>query len=466
MTDIKQYQELEDQIREVVRVPDPDPEFAAHLRGRIVRLPVTPERPRLRLNFAWGLGIALAVLMIAISLPGAASAIRQLFGYIPGIGLVEQSIPQRVLEAPVTVTRDGVTLTLQQVIAYDDRVELAYRVDGLTAAGQAQGSADLCSGPDMYPVLALPDGSRIAAEPMALGGERLAAGYRAGHAFAAPVPAEVRGLTFHLKCLQEAPRGAAPEDWAVPFQLVDAPADQPVGKLLEPGSAPVVVEPAGIDTSFTFLGGALHDDGYHFFFRFSAAESAPDLLAVRPAAMYLIDSSGQRVDLINTLPWSPFEPVDIWEYRAALPPAPGPVTIHIDGVEVFYLAQAASFEFSPGKDARVGQAWELDDHFTIGGQTLTVTSAEMVEMEGHRGFDFVIEASDPELKFSAELMDMHSAAQGFETWSATGRPAPAGTIKTGFVYESAVPAALKVTFNTLTIVERGAWIVDWTPPQP
>lgn len=465
MTDIKQYQELEDQIREVVHVPDPNPEFAAHLRGRLARLNVPPGRPRVRLSLAWSMGIALAVLVIAISLPGAASAIRQLFGYIPGIGVVEQGIPQRILQAPVTVTRDGVALTIQQVIAYEDRVELSYRVDGLPA-GQEQAGADACGGPDMYPVLVLPDGSQVAAEPMALGGEILAAGYRMGHGFDATLPAEASGATFHLKCLQSAQRGTAPEDWVVPFQLVDAPTGQPVGKLLEPGNAPVVAEPSEIDTSFTFLGGALHDDGYHFFFRFSAADGSPDFMTARPAAMYLIDSSGQRVDLINTLPWSPFDAVEVWEYRAAMSPAPGPVTVHIDGVAVYYLAQAASFEFAPGEDAHVGQTWALDEHFTIGGHDLSVTSAEMVELEGHRGFDFVIEANDPELKFSAELLDVHSSAQGFAMWSTTSMPAPASAIKTGFVYESAVPGALTATFNTITIVERGAWIVEWTPPQP
>lgn len=465
MTDIKQYQELEDQIREVVRVPDPNPEFAAHLRGRLASLSVTPARPRFRLNLAWGLGIALAVLVIAASLPGAASAIRQLFGFIPGIGPVEQGTAQKVLEAPVMVTRDGVTLTIEQVIAYDDRVELSYRVDGLPA-GQEPTGADACGGPDMYPVLSLPDGSQVPAEPMALGGEMLAAGYRMGHGFDAAFPAEASGATFHLKCLQNAQPGAAPEDWAVPFQLAAAPTDQPVGKLLEPGNAPVVVEPAGVDTSFTFLGGALHDDGYHFFFRFSAADTAPDFMTARPAAMYLIDSSGQRVDLINTLPWSPFEAVDIWEYRAAMPPAPGPVTVHIDGVAVYYLGQAAAFEFAPGEDAQVGQTWVLDERFTIGGHDLTVSSAEMVELEGHRGFDFTIEAGDPDLKFTAELLDVHSFDQGFEMWSTTSMPAPASAITTGFVYESAVPPMLAATFNTITVTEPGAWIVEWTPPQP
>lgn len=474
MTNEKQYHDLEEQIRAVVRVPGPNPEFAAHLRGRLDRLAVSAEQPRPGpyrrylswTRLSWAVGLALAVIIIAGSMPGVASAIRQLFSYFPGIGLVEQNTPRRVLEAPIAMTRDGITLTIQQVIAYADRVELAYRVDGLSVQPEGQPDASVCNGPDMYPNLEMPDGSRIEARPVALGGERLATGYTAGHAFDVPIPPGVDGAAFQLKCLQEATRGVAPEDWVVPFQLVAAPQDQPVGKLLEPGNAPVRTQSAESDVTFTFLGGALEENGYHFFFRFSANNNAPDFLAVRPTSMYLIDSNGQRVELINALPWSPFDYIDVWEYRAVATPAPGPVNIHIDGVDVFYLAQEASFTFSPGKEAQVGQSWKLDEHFAIGGYNLVVTAAEMVEREGHRGFEFVIETNQPEVNFSAELMDMHPTSERFSMWSITGKPAPASVIKTGFLYETDVPETLQATFNTIYVPVDGAWSIDWIPSQP
>lgn len=462
MADMQQFNDLENQIRETVRVPDANPEFVAHLRGRLDRLPAPQKQPWFILRPAWVVAIVLAVLLIAASLPGAANAIRQVFGFIPGIGLVEQSSPQRVLESPIAVTRDGVTLTIQQVIDYADRVELAYRVDGLSTT-TAEPS---CSGADMYPYLTLPDGTRINAKPMALGGERPGAGYIAGHAFTAPIPSGVSSASFHLKCLQEAKRGAAPEDWSIPFTLTAIPQGKPIGDLLEASNAPQVVQPAELDTTVTFLGGAQKENGYHFFFRFSAQNSGPDFLSVRPFSMYLIDSSGQRIELINALPWSPFDTVDIWDYRAVANPAAGPVTLFIDGVQVFYQAQAASFEFETGKDARAGQTWKLDEHFNIGGVDFSVTSASMIELEGHKGFEFVIEANQPDSKISAEVMDMTSNDPRFQMWSITRMPEPAQSITTGFVYESAVPENLRVTFNTISALKNGVWKVEWTPPQP
>lgn len=461
MSDTQNFNDLEEQIRETMRVSGPDPAFVARLRSDLSHRPQPCQRFFLRP--AWALAILLALAVAALSVPGVARAVRQVFGFVPGMGLVDQDTVQRKLEAPVSVTRAGIVLTIEQVVVYADRIELAYRVDGLSQAASDQ---PVCSGADMYPVLRLPDGTQIAADSMALGGKWLADGYTAGHAFTAAIPAGLEDATFLLPCLQTAPRGSAPEDWVVPFRLITTPPGETVGQLLQPGSALLTVRPAAVDASFSFLGGALEETGYHFFFRFVVPSGDPDFLAARPAAVYLIDSSGKHIDVINALPWSPFDQVDIWEYRAALPPAPGPVTLVVDGVEIFYQAQAAAFSFTPGAQPSVGQTWNLNQQFKIGGHSLTVTSAEMVEEQGHRGFVFTIQAGQPETRLSAEVMDMTPSDAALSMWSTVGDRTPAQTVQTGFVYESAVPETLTVTFNTLSVVVDGRWQMGWTPAQP
>jgi hypothetical protein len=462
MSDMEQFSELEDQIREIMRGSGANPEFVYNLRSKLTGMGLPKQQSRSIFRLAWALGILLAVLLVAANLPVVAGAVQQLFGFVPDIGLVEQNSPLRVSEAPVAVTREGVTLTLQQVIVYADRVELAYRVDGFSM----NRSGSFCSGPEIYPSLRLPDGTQIAANPVALGGEQTATGYTAGHAFSASIPPDVSSADFILKCLQGSEHGSAPEDWVVPFNLIAVPQGRPIGKLLVEGNPPQVMQPAEIETNFSFLGGAAKDNGYHFFFRFSAQNPGTDSLAVRPFSMYLIDSSGARIELIDTLPWSPFDQVDIWEYRAVRTPAPGPMTIYINGVQVYYLAQKASFKFSPGKDAQPGQTWDLDEHFQIGGQAISVTSARMVEVENHKGFAFTIQAEQPGTQISVEVMDMTENDPRFQMWSTIGDPTPAGVVTTGFVYESSVPETLRVTFNTISVLKDGSWKVEWTPSQP
>jgi hypothetical protein len=460
--DIEQFNELQDQIREVMRAPDPNPEFVSHLRSKLTRMSMPQKQTQLIFRPAWVIGILMAVLVLAANLPGVAGAVRQLFGFVPDIGLVKQNSPLRVSEAPVVVRREGITLTLQQGIVYADRVELSYSVEGLST----KGSGLSCSGVDSYPFLRLPDGMLVAAQPVALGGEGITTGYTTGHAFPAAIPQDVSSVDFILKCLQGTERGEAPEDWVVPFTLTTVPLGQMVGKLLAEGNPPQVLQPAEVETNFSFLGGAVNNDGYHFFFRFSAQNTGPEILAVRPFSMYLIDSSGARIELINFLPWSPFDQVDIWEYRAVKAPAPGPATIIINGVQVYYLPQEASFDFSPGKDAQVGQTWDLDEHFQIGGHAISVTSARMVEVENHKGFMFTIRADQPEAQINAEVMDMTGNDPRYQMWSTIGDPAPANVVATGFVYGSTVPETLRVTFNTISVLANGSWKVQWFPSQP
>lgn len=472
MTNFEPSNAFENQIRAAVSVPDANPEFVEHLRGRLARIPAPQPKPRFSFRPVWALGIALAlVVVIAVSSPGVVSAFKQLFRFVPGIGLVEQNGPLRMMEGPVSQERDGITLTIDHVLVYADRVELAYTVSGLPQElhGEAAEDGLYCSGADMYPRLGLPDGARIPADPMALGGSWAASGYTAGHSFSATIPEGAGGATFLLTCLQDTRRGAAPEGWEVPFSLVQAPADFQVGEPLAAAGAPAVAQtpagqPAGAEIDFSFEGGALHDDGYHFFFHFSTQSDDPAFLSVRPLAVYALDSSGARIDLIYTMPWSPFDHVDVWDYRMVAAPAPGPLTLVVENAQIYYLAQDASFSFAPGADPAIGQTWQIGERFEIGGRALSVESAQMIELEGHPGFSFTIASADPELKLGAELMDMHSSAAGFELWSTTGAGDLGSRITPGFVYESAVPETIQVTFNTISVVSEGSWKLDWTPP--
>lgn len=464
MRDSEVNPDFEEQIREAVRIPDAKPAFIQRLRGELYRTAVRPE-PRFRLRPAWAFGVvALALLIVSASIPGVAGAFKQLFSFVPGIGLVEQDAPLRISRGPVAVVRDGITLTVEQVVVYPGRVDLAYRIVGLPENFAQEGSAT-CDGKDSYPGLSLPDGTRLEPEARALGGVRTATGYTSGHSYAATIPEEVFAVTFTLECLQEAPLGGAPEDWAVPFELMAAPQNFVLGDPLQSGEYFELQASGEPGIEYSPGGGTLQDDGYHFFFRIAAPETFSDAMAVSPHAMYLVDASGKRIDMINALPWSPFESVDVWEYRSVEKPAEGPLTIVIEGARVYYLAQAAAFEFTPGASPEIGQIWALDQHFTIGGVEISVTSAEMVELEGHLGFEFTVQSDRPQVKISAEAFDMTSGP-GYSTWSTLGDRTFGSEIKSGFVYESAVPETLQITFNTLAVQVDGRWILEQPAVQP
>ncbi|PKO14732.1 MAG: hypothetical protein CVU39_13460 [Chloroflexi bacterium HGW-Chloroflexi-10] len=471
MKNFEPTNEFENQLREAVRVTDASPEFVQNLKMEILSTPQkqTRQPQRLVLRPAWALGLSLALVLVIATLPSAVNAFRQLFGFVPGIGLVEQNRPLKMIAQPVSETRDGITLTVEQVLVYDDHIEAAYSVEGIAAEmRQADNHPDTaalyCNGADMYPNLQLTDGSVVQADPMALGGQWLSAGYNAGHSFSAGLPTETSEITFTLDCLQETKRGGAPENWAIALRLVSVPQDMVIGEpvyAVDPAeNAPV----SGAGIHFTLENVVPQEDGYHFFFRFNTQNDAPDFLNAAPGRMQVIDSKGNSIELINALPWSPFEQVDVWEYRSVRMPAKGPLEIVIDGAQLFYAAQKHSFEFSPGENPQPGQTWTIEEHFQVGEIGFTVLSAEMVTWEGHQGFQFVMEADQSDTKFYAEVLDMTPSDPQFEMWSTFGSNAPAQRITPGFVYRDEIPQNILVTFNTVTETVDETWKLEWNPP--
>ena len=119
----------------------------------------------------------LIALFVLLALSGAAYALGRVFGYIPGVGLVENDSGMRVLVEPVSVTRDGVALTVTQTLVYSDHVQLVYEVKGIapendssTFTSEQLNSMDqtaFCGGPTTMPFsdidarLRLPDGTFI-----------------------------------------------------------------------------------------------------------------------------------------------------------------------------------------------------------------------------------------------------------------------------------------------------------------
>ena len=64
-------------------------------------------------------------------LTGVAYAIGRLTGYIPGIGFVQKD-SLRVLAEPVSQTRDGITVSIEQVVVDPERTIIIYKTEGLT----------------------------------------------------------------------------------------------------------------------------------------------------------------------------------------------------------------------------------------------------------------------------------------------------------------------------------------------
>lgn len=130
-------QKIEETLLKYYSSSSPSAEFASRLEAQLRRNMEqthkkrnTLERksfmttPRLRPFRA----ILLSLLFLLV-LTGVAYAIGVSLGYIPGIGLVKQDTPIRVLGEPVTTSNNGITLTVMQIVADSERTTILYSID-------------------------------------------------------------------------------------------------------------------------------------------------------------------------------------------------------------------------------------------------------------------------------------------------------------------------------------------------
>jgi hypothetical protein len=123
--------------------PEPSEAFTNRLERQLLQQaahfqqPVQqPRRQTIFPVLKWA-SVALAVIIIVVLAVGpqnALAAVQKLIGYIPGIGFVENSQQTlRVLAEPMQVEREGVTLTVEKVLASGESTQVRVRVDGLPA---------------------------------------------------------------------------------------------------------------------------------------------------------------------------------------------------------------------------------------------------------------------------------------------------------------------------------------------
>jgi len=426
--------------------------------------------------FAIAFFLLLAFVIVLVSVPSVAAAIQRWFGYIPGIGLISEG-QIRVLDEPVSVTREGVTLTLEQVLVDSTQTTLIYSVDGLLS--------DMLSNDPMWntsncykdPILLLPEEELLPSNQAATS---WGSGYE--HRLSYPViPAAVNEVTFVMPCVRSAIPGKAPENWDLSFHLIPAPPEMTAFPVIEIPT-PVAVETMefiasqiatddklSTDGIYLTMDRAVQmDDGYLIYTTLHwehAGFSSVD--RHDPTTIHLLDVNGQEIlytvdiDAMNNMARQP------GQSPIAIKPAPildpGPLTLVLDTIAVTANVPVdASFTFDPGPNPEPGQVWELNQDIDLGyGYSLRVLRAtySMINVT-QASLQFELE-SDTGVTNAMLFDNDHPLAGG-------GGGAPEAFSKifmAGFSYQGALPegpiTVHAVSFNTAL---PGHWQAEWTPP--
>jgi hypothetical protein len=448
-------------------------------------------------------------------LSGAVYAFGRTLGYIPNIGLVDNSSGIRMLAEPVAETREGVTLTISNVIAYNDRVELIYDVKGISPENDGSKSEDarrlpmnFCGGVNIGSSsnmggdarLQLPDGTVLERD---YSGKYSQNAFAMKPVYASTIPAEVTRMTFQLDCIPHARRGAVPENWSVPLELktvqsgtiVGAPVIEIEPPNVQPQQEPAVsalpvIQPSTVPTPAVKLNLSKIvplDTMSIFYFSMEMENKDPSLISIMPANVYVIDSQGQKIQLIGNFAWQPFEHRvgSEFQYTSQTKPADGPITLIVENAVAYYAPlytdpqQATqdemSFAFDAGINPKYGQIWNLGESFVIAGYSINVKTARAASYDDIKsanfidgsqgydyGYDFLVEA-DPSVKMQVEMDIMSEAAACWLSNSASNLPESSSIHYIQLCQGEYPTGKLRVTIRELSVLVSNTWQAVWVP---
>lgn len=465
------------------------PHVVARLNQRKTFMQTLRARPSLAMILA---------LLALLLLTGVAYAIGRLTGFIPGVGFV-QTNSLRVLAEPVSQTRDGITVSIEQVVVDTERTIIIYKTEGLTI--QAANSKGEGGGPFGSPnLLRLPDGTTFeesrefngTPEPLlnsitTEGGwpnyvQRLV--YRS-------VPPEMNELTLIIPVLQNMPVGAAPENWEIPFNLKPAPADMNYAPIIEftpvPSEAttdtPVTGETSAPALSSTAVKNGLTlqldnvielEDGFVFTGNLSWDDSAfPAGKDIFPEAARLVltDANGQEVPIEEVpLGWSSQKNKLSWSYRTNSKALTGPLTLSVSSVKATVLAPPADLQIDLGPNPQVGQTWEVNQDFVFNGHVIRLSSVQLngdcAPQMSSLIFNFTsdLAGADGFINDLAPQEPFDYSCEGGGMWP-EGRPVASTNFSVGIPYGMIPSGMRQFTVNlSLPYMVEGPWQVTWTPP--
>lgn len=427
--------------------------------------------------------VALA-LFVLLALTGVAYAIGRSLGYIPGVGIIDQSAPIRILDKSFTIERDNVDLTIEQVVAGADMTIVVYHYfvplfDPSAYQVPMDTSMD-------NPALILPDGSKVVVRV----GNRIASDEPPLDAdepirYSLEFPSlanDVMEITLELPYLPGIPPGTGPQNLQIPLKLIPAPKNfiMPVfevegnyaGDQSPVETAPSFSEYPSSDTNVRHGITASVDlfvpleDGYLLIGSMQWNEKDyPAHSVMLSDYIRVTDATGEEIPFEPML-GTPEQPQDedyrsYWTVKVLQKDFTAPLNIIIDSAIVDTYTQPFSFQFDPGPSPVIGQNWEINQDFQIGDIQARILKATLTTAGSPDwSFDFTVQASPNELAdvyINLEINQCGGGGGSYPTQPAETIQVSASSCRTD------LPSG-PLEAGVIGALMWGPWQVEWTPP--
>jgi hypothetical protein len=383
MSNSTSNQSIEDKLYAATRMPLPRPEFLSGLQARLV-----DERPdsmkladRLKMAFArTSKLIALAVVLflitgfVALGPQRVIATVRGLIGYIPGLGFVEDTETARILAQPVSITRDGVTMTVENAVADFKSTRIILRVDGFANAHQLffPPDSETPTGPQH---LVLPNGSELALQSWSV---RVDASSLTFLLLYSPLPENTLDAVLVFDPISSSSTGKAPQAWQIPLHFRSGHISEQILAAM-----PVTLSSQEQQGITLVLESVVQTPGMAALKVRLNTEDA----AVTPGPNWannlkLIDKNGSShiLSVTSTLDQNGFDAAVL--QTPILEPG-AQYTLRLQGpLEVFKYVSAQEtrnrFTLGLGPNPQPGQSWKLDQTIVAAGQTFHLSGAHLL----------------------------------------------------------------------------------------
>jgi hypothetical protein len=420
--------------------------------------------------------VLVAVAVTLVSFPGVVTAMQRLFGYIPGVGIVEENAPIRVLAAPVTITRQGISVTVTSATLTADQTHIEYRIFGVPRS--AYPDSETVNGCMKPAVLALPDGTRLTQLQNF-----------------PPVPSGVNQATLVIPCIMNTLPGKAPENWKIPLRFIPAPSDLTVMPVIELSPSPQVqpsptlaaataknstpaaqatltsppppAYPGTQDNSVTVQKVVETNDGYILVGKFDPQVRQGDYVQVTGMAQ-IHDASGKTVAYT--------QPQDIqtdaglisssggfgWAMQFKAAGLAYPLTVTFPGTIITQAEPGATARFT--FDAGIpqpGQQWTPNLEIQLAGHTLKLIS---ITSDSRSSYSFRFQSDSRVSGVSVEIAGYHPAGGG---GGGGGGGDASSTFDVSVSYTELPKGKLTVVLSNLTVIgDAQTWQGQWSPATP
>lgn len=467
--------EFEKIVKEVSAVPAPDAEFVNSLRARFVaeghasaikHQEIQMKNRSLKKRLAWAMiAVALVALVFLSTNPTVVNALKRLFGYVPNVGIIDQTADLRVLTEPVTLTRDGFVVTVEQAVLNDEEAVVVYSYHLPPDYVFPEGSVSTTR----EPFLTLPDGTRLdVLQARHVASSDCPECYLRYLMEFPPIPAEVNEATLELPDLINIPDGTAPQDWKI--QLTFKPADASdiapvIEQVVTPLPTTVNTDAPGQNVNTYGIRNRLDKfvaipDGYILYGNTSWTDPAIPPYGVSTELAFIKDANGVDVPFDYADTGAVFEPGALrydWAFKIGNN-FTAPINLSF-AILVSVPADGGAFIFDPGPNPQLGQKWDINQDVTVNNEIVHVLSAEQAGIEP--GFFQFTMQSDSNI-VGATVIDLAHPPLG--GGGGGGIPTAGVPFMSGYSYQMPMPQGpFTLTFTNVQLLLPGDWSLTWSP---